>query len=119
MTPEIFFAGKPLAYRLFAHVVRMLELIGPVTLRVSRSQIAFRRRRGFAWVWMPDRYLRSPTAPLVLSIALPWHDRSPRWKQVAEPAPGRFMHHLELYDPEELDGEIDAWLRQAWDAAGR
>jgi hypothetical protein len=118
MTPEEFFAGKPLPYRLFAVVARMLVAIGPATVCVSRSQIAFRRRRGFAWVWMPDRYLRGPTAPLVLSIALPRQDRSPRWKQVVEPSPGRFMHHLELHDPAELDGEVGTWLRQAWDAAG-
>lgn len=118
MTPEAFFAGKALPYQLFERVVAALERIGPMTLRVSKSQIAFRHRRGFAWVWMPDRYLRGPTAPLVLSIALPWRDRSPRWKQVVEPAPGRWMHHLELRDTAELDGEVQAWLQAAWDAAG-
>lgn len=76
-----------------------------------------RRRRAFAWVWMPDRYLRGRSAPLVLSIGLPWREDSPRWKQVAEPYPGRFMHHLELYDPAEVDDEVCTWLRQAWQAA--
>ncbi|NTU80389.1 MAG: hypothetical protein HGA45_13600 [Chloroflexales bacterium] len=66
---------------------------------------------------MPDRYLRGRTAPLVLSIGLPWRDQSPRWKQVGEPYPGRFMHHLELYDPAEVDDEVRTWLRQAWEAA--
>ncbi|NTU80464.1 MAG: hypothetical protein HGA45_13975 [Chloroflexales bacterium] len=96
----------------------MVDALGPASLRTTKSQIAFRRRRAFAWVWMPDRYLRRPAAPLVLSLALPWRDGSPRWKQVGEPAPGRFMHHLELYDLAELDDEVHTWLHQAWEAAG-
>lgn len=117
MTPEEFFAGKPLPHTLFTLVAQMVGALGPASLSTTKSQIAFRRRRAFAWVWMPDRYLRRPAAPLVLSIALPWRDRSPRWKEVAEPAPGRYMHHLELREPAELDAEVRAWLRQAWDAA--
>lgn len=118
MTPEQFFADKPLPQALFARVAAAVEALGPVTLRATKSQIAFRRRRGFAWVWMPDRYLRRPAAPLVLSVALPRRDGSPRWKEVVEPAPGRFMHHLELHESEQVDAEVGAWLREAWDAAG-
>lgn len=118
MTPDEFFAGKPLPFALFTRVAQMVEALGPASLRATKSQIAFRRRRAFAWVWMPERYLRRPAAPLVLSLALPRRDGSPRWKEVVEPAPGRFMHHLELSDVAELDDEVRAWLRQAWEAAG-
>lgn len=117
MTPDDFFAGRPLAQALFALIRGAVDAIGPASLRMTKSQIAFRRRRGFAWVWLPDRYLRGRTAPLVLSISLPWRDRSPRWKEVVEPAPGRFMHHLELYDPADVDEGVRAWLRQAWETA--
>ena len=86
-------------------------------MRVTKSQIAFRRRRAFAWVWQPGQYLRGRGAPLVLSMSLPWRDSSPRWKEIVEPAPGRFMHHLELYDSAEVDQDVSAWLRQAWEAA--
>ncbi|HEY0736983.1 MAG TPA: DUF5655 domain-containing protein [Herpetosiphonaceae bacterium] len=118
MTPDEFFAGKPLAQTLFAEVCRAVAALGPASTRATRSQIAFRRRRAFAWVWMPDQYLRGHTAPLVLSVSLPGRDESPRWKEVVEPAPGRFMHHLELRDPAEIDSEVSTWLRQAWEAAG-
>jgi hypothetical protein len=118
MTTDEFFAGRPLAQRLFGLVLQAQEAIGPAGVRVTKSQIAFRRRRGFAWVWMPGQYLRGAAAPLVLSLSLPGRDGSPRWKEVVEPAPGRFMHHLELRDPAEVDGEVSAWLRQAWEAAG-
>ena len=70
--------------------------IGDATVRATKSQVAFRRRRAFAWAWMPGQYLHGQVAPLVLTVALPARDPSPRWKQVVEPAPGRFIHHLEL-----------------------
>lgn len=118
MTPEEFFSDKPLAYRLFSLVRREVEAMGDASLRVTKSQIAFRRRRGFAWVWMPGQYLRGKTAPLVLTLSLPGRDPSSRWKEVVEPAPGRYTHHVELYDPADIDEEIVGWLRQAWENAG-
>jgi hypothetical protein len=113
-----FFAGRETARRIFDALVPSIHRLGPAGTRVSRSQVAFRRRRGFAWAWTPDRYLRGSTAPLVLSLALRRRDASPRWKEIVEPAPGRFMHHLELRCVEDIDAEVLAWLREAWDAAG-
>lgn len=118
MTPEEFFADRPLPMQLFALVRHEVEAIGPAAVRATKSQIAFRRRRAFAWIWMPGQYLRGRGAPLVLSVSLPRRDESPRWKEVVEPAPGRFMHHLELYAPSDIDAEVCEWLRRAWDAAG-
>lgn len=118
MTPDEFFAHDPTAMRLFAAVHRAVVVIGDCELRVSKSQIAFRRRIGFAWVWCPAQVLKRPAAPLVLTIALRRRDSSPRWKQVVEPRPGRFTHHIELYGEADVDGEVAAWLREAWDSSG-
>ena len=117
MTPEDFFSGKPEALVLFAHVRRAIDTLGPSSTRITKSQIAFRRRRAFAWVWCPGQYLRGRTAPLVLSVSLPQRDGSPRWKEIGEPAPGRFMHHLELYEPADIDHDVSIWLRHAWEFA--
>ena len=72
--------------RLFRAVAEAIASIGEADVRVTKSQIAFRRRKGFAYVWRPDRYLTSDV-PAVLSIALPDEVKSPRFKQVAHPAP--------------------------------
>ena len=117
-TLEAFFDGQALAGELFAALQGMIGALGSLELRVTKSQVAFRRRRAFAWAWMPGKILRGRTAPLVLSLALPERDPSPRWKQVVEPAPGRFMHHLELYTTADLDEQVAVWLRRAWEAAG-
>ena len=58
------------------------------------------------------------TAPLVLTILLRHRINSARWKQIVQPAPGRFTHHLELYDPAEIDEDVGTWLREAWVAVG-
>jgi hypothetical protein len=115
MTPDEFFASQPLSKQLFETVRREIEALGASSMRVSKSQIAFKRRRGFAWVWMPAQYLKREAAPLVLSVSLPRRDPSARWKQIVEPYPGRFMHHLELYGATEIDDEVRSWLRAAWE----
>ena len=97
----------------------LIERLGDVTARVTKSQIAYRRDRTFAAIWVPSQYLNGDVAPLVLTLFLPYRIESPRWKQVIEPAPGRFTHHLELHGPDDLDTEVESWLEEAWRAAGR
>jgi hypothetical protein len=87
-------------------------------VRVSKSQVAFRRRRGFAYLWLPGRYLRAPAAEVVLTVSLGRADPSPRWKEVVHPARQHWMHHLEVRDPDEIDAEVTAWLREAAARAG-
>ncbi|MGC5585475.1 DUF5655 domain-containing protein [Ornithinimicrobium sp. W1679] len=116
-TPEDFFAGSPEGTAVFHEVHRAVQALGPVDVRVTRSQVAFRRRRGFAYLWRPGRYVRSDV-PAVLSVVLPAHDPSGRWKEVAHPSPRVWMHHLEARSPDEVDDEVRAWLREAYGAAG-
>ena len=118
MTPDEFFADQALPKELFAAIRQEVEALGQVSIRVTKSQIAFRRRRNFALVWMPGQYLRGRVAPLVLTLSLPGRDQSLRWKEIVEPAPDRFTHHLEVYTPVDIDEQVRGWLRQAWEAAG-
>jgi hypothetical protein len=116
--PEEHLAGHPLALAVLARVRAALDELGPYDVRVSKSQIAFRRRRGFAYLWLPGRYLRKPTAEVVLSLALGRHDPSPRFKQVVRASPAHWMHHLEVHGVDELDDEVVDWLREAAERAG-
>lgn len=112
-----FFAGRPDARSIAGAVAAVVAELGPHTVRATRSQVAFTRRRGFAWLWRPGQYVRSEV-PVVLSVSLPVRDDSPRWKEVVHPSPRAWMHHLELRTVEEVDREVGAWLAAAYAAAG-
>jgi hypothetical protein len=115
--PEDLLAGHPVALEVLSRVRELLDALGPYDMRVFRSQIAFRRRRGFAYLWRPGQYLSGPVAEVVLSVVLGRQDPSPRWKQVVHPSPAHWMHHLELRGTAELDEEVGDWLREAYDRA--
>jgi hypothetical protein len=114
---EEYFKDAEESRLLFEALRATVEAIGAYQLRVTKSQVAFHRRRTFAWAWVPGKYLHGRGAPLVLTLALSHHDPSPRWKQVVEPRPGRFTHHLELYSAGDIDAQVCKWLEQAWQEA--
>lgn len=118
MTVDEFFAGHDESRCLFDRVREVVTSIGSAQVRVTTSQVAFRRRTGFAFIWMPGQYLRGAGVPLVLAVGLRRRDGSARWKQVVEPAPSRFTHHLELRAQSEVDDEVRGWLAEAWETAG-
>lgn len=113
-----FLAGHDLASQVYDDVAGTLAGFGPFEVRTSASQIAFRRRRGFAWLWLPGQYLDHPGAEVVLSVALGRRDPSPRFKQVVHPSALHWMHHLEVHRPDDVDSEVRGWLREAYDRAG-
>jgi Domain of unknown function (DUF5655) len=96
----------------------LLEAFDDLRVRASKSQVSFRRAGGFAYIWAPGKYLANPDAEVVLSIALGRHDNSPRFKEVAHPSRRHWIHHLEVDDIEEVDGEVAAWLNEAAERAG-
>lgn len=114
-TVEEFFGSDGRGLAVFE---RVRSLVGePIEVRVSKSQVALRRRRGFAYLWSPGQYLHAPSAEVVLSIALGRHVPSPRFKEVSHPAPRHWMHHLEVRSLDDIDDEVTAWLTEAFERA--
>ena len=113
-----FFDGHPLGLAAFTAVREALSSFGDCSVRVSHSQVAFRRRVGFAVLWLPGQYLRNPGADVVLSIALGRLVPSPRFKQVAPPSPSQWVHHLELRTVDDIDEQVADWLAEAAVRAG-
>lgn len=116
-TPEEVFRGSAEGLELYRAVSALLAATVPVSERITKSQIAFRNRRGFAYVWNPGRYIRSDV-PAVLSIVLPRRLDSGRFKEIVHTSPTLWLHHLELRSAAELDAEVAGWLREAYDDAG-
>jgi hypothetical protein len=117
MTLDDFFQENEQSGTIFEAIRSVIDTIGPTEMRVSKSQIAFWRRKAVARIWLPVRYLKGGPAPLVLTLGFRYRDTSPRWKEIAEPTPGRFTHHLELHSIDDLDLQVRDWLRDAWQNA--
>ena len=95
--------------------MRSMEL-GPAEMRVTKSQVAFCRKKAFAWAWVPDRYLHGKHAPLVLTLGFRHRDPSPRWKEIVEPYQGASHITWNCLPPTDIDDEVRAWLQAAWDS---
>ena len=116
-SPEDLFEGFPATLAVLGELERAVSDLGEISVRVTKSQVAFRRRKGFAYLWRPGQYLASDV-PAVVSIALDHEVESERFKEVAHPAPTVWMHHLEVRDPGEVDDEVRGWLAEAYSGAG-
>ena len=98
---------------IYQAVKQAVSVLGESSVRVTKSQVAFRRRKAFAFVWRPGQYISS-AVPAVLSIALPHEVVSDRFKEIVHPAPDVGMHHIELNEVAEIDDEVAAWLAEAY-----
>lgn len=116
-TPDSYFADSPVGMAVYSAVRAVLDGLGPVEVRVTRSHIGFVRGRGFAYLWRPGRWLRRPTAEVVLSFALNHPLSAARIKEVVHPTARAWIHHVELHDPADIDAEIAGWLTQAYQQA--
>ena len=114
---ERFFESHPASLAIFRTVRTTVEAARPGLCADVAQQVAFSRRRGLAWLWMPGMWLRHPSAETVLSIVLARPDRSPRFKQIVHPSRRVWMHHLELNDAADIDAEVVGWLREAYEQA--
>ena len=115
--PEQLFDGHPDGLAICRRVQEVLSALGEVSVVVSKSQVSFRRRKAFAFVWRPGQYVSSGV-PAVLSISLPREIGSDRFKEIAHPAKTVWMHHLELRDVSEVDDQVCGWLADAYETSG-
>ena len=113
---EEFFAPDKKAVSIYRALARSLVGLEGVEVLASKSQVAFRARRVFAYAWAPKHYLKRDV-PVVVSLALREELRSSRFKEVAHPSPSTWMHHLELRLVKDVDSELIAWIKRAYEEA--
>lgn len=116
-SPEAFFADYPDALPLYRATRRVLESFGPVEVETTRTQVAFRAGKRFAFLWIPQMALKRGPPDLYLTFALERRVGSPRVKESVEPRPGLWMHHMRLASARDLDAEARAWLQEAYERA--
>ena len=103
---ELYRAFEGLLYDRFPNVNR----------RVQKTQISFFNRHVFACVSFArvKRKADLPNGYLVVTLGLPAPLDSDRVAVKAEPYPGRWTHHIVISRPDELDGELLSWIREAY-----
>ena len=109
---EIFFAGNPGELTLYRALrSRLLAEVGEVPIKVSRTQITFSGKYGFAFVSHPRR---KKDKGILVSFGLFHRQASNRILYASEPYPNRWTHHILLASLGEIDDELMGWLKEAY-----
>lgn len=114
----LFFEGWPLELGLYQGLYELLDSarLPGVSVHVQKSQLSFYGRHLFAAASLPLRRKKSwPEHCLVVTVGLNRRLDSPRVAVAVEPYPGRWTHHILVSEPEQLDEELLAWLREAYE----
>lgn len=102
----------PLYQRLEALI---LEQIPDVRIKVSKTQIGFFNKRGFAFVsFNPCRRAKDrPETWMTVTFGLAFRVDDPRIDVATEPYPNRWTHHVTVSRVEDMDGQLLGWIREA------
>ena len=117
---EKLFEDRSESFRLFHLVNDFVHSLGPVDVVVTKTQVAFGRKRRFAWVWLPQMWIRKqPGDSITLTFGLDHRIRDLAIKESLEPYPGRFTHHVVITKAKDFNIRIRDWLREAYEQAGQ
>lgn len=111
-----FFDGKPQALFLYeTFEEKLFSMLGDVTVKVQKTQIAFANRYNFAFVsFLPVRKAKDrPDTYIVVTFGLKHRVESPRIDGAVEPYPNRWTHHVLISQIEEIDEELMGWVKEA------
>ena len=112
-----FFDGHPLELRLYQLLFRRLDELFPEgTVKVQKSQISFYGRHLFAAASLPVRRKKGwPEHCLLVTFGLPERLDDPRIAAAVEPYPNRWTHHVVVARLQEIDEQLMAWIREAYE----
>lgn len=102
----------PRARTLYDRFERLIAACGPYHVAPAKTRIAFMGRVRFANIY------RLSERGMTCDFALPRPLRSPRFVRVQEVGPGWWVHRLRITDVDQLDPEVQAWLRESYRLMG-
>jgi hypothetical protein len=107
-TLDAHFAGKDPAVReTFDRVLQVVERLGPVAVLPEKTRIALQVRMSFAALMPKRRWLDG-------HVVLARRVESPRFRRVEVYSPQNVVHRFRLGSPADVDGEVEAWLAEAY-----
>lgn len=114
----MFFDGHPGALEIYERLEGEILRRWPGTkVEVRKTQISFKGRHLFACAsFLPARRkAQRPDPYLTVTFGLGWPVYDERIAVTTEAAPGRWTHHVPVGSPEEIDGQLLAWIGEARD----
>jgi Domain of unknown function (DUF5655) len=104
---DLFARSDPAVLKLFRQFARMVRACGPVTMIPQKSRAVFQVRVRFAGCQPRKSYL-------ICSVALPRTLDSPRFTKIIPYGPRFIGHQFRIHHKDELDAEVQMWLREAY-----
>lgn len=91
--------------------------IPDVKIKVTKTQITFASKRGFAFVSFNScrKAKDRPTVWMTVTFGLGYRKESPRIDVATQPYPGRWTHHVMVGSSDEIDEELLDWIKEAAD----
>ena len=111
-----FFDSHPDALPLYEKFEKSVaDLVPDVKIKVQKTQISFYNRHLFACVSFARVRKKKdcPDCYIVITFVLSHKAESPRIDIATEPYPNRWMHHVLISDPGEIDDELMGWIEEA------
>ena len=112
---EDLFYGRPEALKLFNYVRQYIESLGPVKIEATKTQISFRIKKKFAWVWLPQIWIKKRSEnSITLTFAVGRHIKHEQIVEAVETSPGRWTHHVYIENEYDLTDDVHKWLIEAY-----
>lgn len=118
----LFFGAQPAAFPLYkAFEAELLRRHPETLIRVQKTQITLSNRHVFACVSLQRvrKKAELPDPYIVITLGMPYPLESERVAAKTEPYPGRWTTHIVVGMEAELDEELFAWVRCAYEFAER
>lgn len=81
------------------------------TLEPRQTYVSLNRRKQFGVIQATSK------ARVTLGLVLPGEPAGERLRAAGSFGSGRTTHRVDLSEPDEVDGEVEGWLRRAYDGA--
>ena len=113
-TVDAFLEGNgPYVRDLFEKFESMIAACGPYEVSPAKTRVGFMGRVRFAGVSRISR------KGMTIGFALPYPLTSGRIQRMENPIPSWHAHYMRITSPEQLDDELQGWLRESYHLMGQ
>jgi len=99
---------EPVVSQIYERLICELQKFGPIKIDPKKTSIHLSNRFGFAGVYTRRDYIN-------LEVHLNYKLTGNRIGKAEQASANRFHHTIKLMSPDDIDGDLLSWLKQAYD----